>query len=657
MKGWTGKTLAVDLSRMEVRVVRLPEEAYERFIGGTGLNAWLLWQEVPPEVAPLSPENPLIFGFGPLVGTQTYCGNRFTVTFKSPLTGIYGDANAGGDFAPEVKFAGYDAIIVRGQAEKPVYLWINNDQAQLRDAGHLWGKDTWETEDLIRKELGDPKVKTVSIGPAGENLVKYAVLVATGDRVAGRCGAGCLAGYKRLKAIAVRGTGEVQVHDPAYLSESFRKAQVMVNSPENLAAQNYRRAGTLSVLRSYSTAVGCAAVRNFQDNVYAKYSEIDGEAFNAKLKSGTKACFRCPLGCEQRWQIKEGKFAGESGKRLELCTVMAFGTVVDNPDLAAIAHLQNLTARLGIDVNELGATFGMAMECWERGILTRRDTGGIALDWGNVDSMIELTRLIAYRKGFGNVLAEGVKGAAEAIGRGAPQYAMHVKGLAMTPEEVKTTQTRALSFAVNVRGGDHLKGSASFEKVTASVEIVRAIFGTTDVAMARSPEAKGRAVWWQENQKALIDSLELCSFLPRQIGLLFNRERQFAPLYQMFVKATGSPMDFDEFLRCGERIVQLQRAFNAREGISRKDDTLPKRLLAEPAPSDPGKGMVARLEHKGMLPEYYAFRGCDQNGLPMRARLAEVGLNDVANELARQGKLSLSLDRTERFSDIKRCLI
>ena len=655
MKGWTGKTLIVDLTSKKIRVDSLAAEFYEKFIGATGLNAWLLWKEALPDVKPLSPENPMIFGFGPLVGTQAYCGNRFTVTFKSPLTGIYGDSNAGGFFASEVKFAGYDAIIIRGKAEKPVYLWIKNDTVEIRDADHLWGKDTWDTEDMIREEVGDRKVKTLCIGPAGENLVKYATLMATKNRAAGRGGSGCLAGYKNLKAIAVRGTGTVEVHDPGGMSALFKKASDIVKDPGNRSARNYRRWGTLSAMKAHSTVVGCAATRNFQDNVYKKVGDVDGEALE-KYKVGNRACYRCPLGCDQVWEIKEGRFEGETGEKLELSTVMAFGSVLDNNDMASILYLQNLCDKLGIDVIELGDSLGMAMECWERGILTARDTDGINLDWGNVDSIIKLAKLTAHREGFGQVLAQGVKVAAELLGRGASDYAMHVKGMGMTGEEVKTTQGWSLAFAVNVRGGEHLKGSPLYEKVASSAEIAENIFGTSDVANMRIPNAKGRAVWWQENQKALIDSLGICSFIPRQCGLAVLRERQFEHLYELFTAATGSKMDFTEFVKCGERIVQVQKAYNAREGITRKDDTLPKRLLTEPAPSEPGKGLVAHLDHEGMLPEYYSFRGCDQNGLPTRERLADVGLSDVADELSRRGKLSSATDDTLDFAALVKYL-
>jgi aldehyde:ferredoxin oxidoreductase len=658
MNGWKGRLLVADLSKREVSVQSLVPEIYEKFIGATGLNARLLWQEAPPEVHPLSSENPLILGIGPLVGTPAPSGNRFTATFKSPLTGIYGDANAGGVFAPEVKFAGYDGMILRGRAERPVYLWIRDDQVEIRDAAHLWGKDTWETEAAIQKELGDPDVKTLAIGPAGENLVKFAVLVGTHGRVAGRCGAGCLAGFKNLKAIAVRGTRKVEVSDPAFLKNSFQETAALINRPDNVGAINYRRWGTNSALLVHNTVIGCAAARNFRNNVYEKYSEIAGEAFEKKFKTGNRACFRCPLACDQAWEIREGRFAGEKGEKLELSTTMAFGVVVDNDDLAAICHLQNLCGKLGLDVIELGDTLGMAMECWEKGILTSRDTQGIDLEWGNVESMIELAQRIAQRRGFGDILAEGVRGAAERIGKGAPEYAMHVKGLGMTGEEVKTTQGWALSFAVNVRGGDHLKGSPLFEKIPTPLcrEIVRNIFGTEEVADMRSPAAKGRAVWWQENQKAMIDSLGMCSFIPRQSLFLMNRERQFDFLYRLFIAATGSRMDFPAFLRCSERIVQMQRAYNAREGITRTHDTLPQRLRTEEAPSEPGKGLVAQLDHEGMLPEYYSFRGCDQRGLPTAQRLQQVGLEDVARELRTRGKLSTAKDPIRDFDEILRYL-
>jgi len=654
MNGWKGRILAADLSKREISIQSLAPEIYEKFIGATGINAWLLWQEAPPEVKPLSPENPLILGVGPLVGTQAPSGNRFTATFKSPLTGIYGDSNAGGVFAPEVKFAGYDGLVIRGRADGPVYIWIRDDEVEIRDARHLWGKDTWETEDLIRKEARDPDVKTLCIGPAGENLVKFSVLVGTHGRVAGRCGAGCLAGFKNLKAIAVKGTQEVEVYDPEALKNSFKEASALINRADNVGAINYRRWGTNSAMLNHNILIGCAAARNFRDNVYAKYMDIAGEAFETKFKTGNRACFRCPLACDQAWEIREGKFGGEKGEKLELSTTMAFGVVVDNNDLAAICHLQNLTGKLGLDVIELGDTLGMAMECWEKGILTGRDTEGISLEWGNVESMIELTHRIAHRRGFGDILAEGVKGAAERIGKGAPEFAMHVKGLGMTGEEVKTTQGWALSFAVNVRGGDHLKGSPLFEKIPTPIcrEIVKNVFGTEEVTDMRSPVGKGRAVWWQENQKAMIDSLGMCSFIPRQSLFLLNREKQFDFLYRLFIAATGSKMDFPEFLRCSERIVQMQRAYNAREGITRQHDTLPKRLLMEKAPSEPGKGLVAQLDHPGMLPEYYSFRGCDQRGLPMEQRLKEVGLEDVTRELRTRGKLSKAKDPIKDFGEI-----
>lgn len=654
MKGWTGKILVVDLSKMKVGVESLEAEIYERFIGGVGINAWLLWKEAPPGVNPLSPENPLILGFGPLVGTQGPSGCRATVTFKSPLTGIYGDSNVGGSFAPEVKFAGYDSIIIRGRADKPVYLWINDDEVEIRDAGHLWGKDVWETDDIIKEEVGDQGVKTLCIGPAGENLVKYAVLVATKTRVAGRCGAGCVAGFKKLKAIAVRGTKKVEVHDPEFLKHSFKEKADLFNRPDNFLAQMYRRTGSLGGIAKHSTVVGCAAAYNWQNNVYDKWEDICGETFEAKYKTGNRSCFRCPLGCGQAWEIKEGRFAGEVGTRVELIPGCALGVAVGNNDLASILHLMNLTAKLGVDVNELGVTLAMAMECWEKGILTGKDTGGIKLNWGNVDSIIELTKLTSHRKGFGQILAEGVKRAADIIGKEAPDYAMHVKGLAMSAEELRTRQEWALSFAVNVRGGDHLKGTPLFYDPQAR-ELVRNIFGIEEVSDACSPIAKGRVVWWAENEKALIDSLGMCKRVPWSSTIL-STEKKFDYLYQLFIKATGSKMDFNEFKRCGERIVQIQRAYNAREGITRKDDTLPERLLTVPVPSEPRKGMVAQLEHDGMLPEYYSYRGCDQNGLPTRQRLSEVGLDDVANELDVRGKLSRSKDRIEDFVEVMKYL-
>jgi aldehyde:ferredoxin oxidoreductase len=638
--GYAGMILRINLTNKKISKQPLPREWALRFIGGSGINDWILYNEVGPDADPIGPENKLIVGVGPFAGTIFPLGSKVRVTSRSPLTGMFGDGSAGGWFGPRLKYAGYDHIVVQGKADEPVYLWIDDEDVEIRNASHLWGSDVWETDDRIKEEVGDKEISTMAIGPGGENLVKHAVVVLDRHRTA-RCGMGCVMGSKKLKAIAVRGTGTIEIAKPEKFAEHCERVAELVDPRVNPMLGTLSLYGTMAAVPLYNE-IGCHSVRNWQEVQWSeeKIKSVDPDRFLETFQTRALSCSNCIVHCSHRWEIKEGRFAGEYGLKIEYVPVCSFGMHLDNPNMESILYLQNLANKLGVDVIESGTSIGLLMECYEKGILPRKIATDSRFEWGDIDLIIDLVKKIAYREGIGDLLANGTLNAAKKIGNGAEKFVNHAKGMTMI-EDVRAFPHWALAFAISTRGADHLKAYSFIDK-THRTDVSQWLFGSPKAGEPHTPELKAISVKFFEELYAIIDSLGFCKLSGTRLVVPKDPSKAMTPKdwAPIFSAATGIEIDPGEFVRCGERIVLLEKAFNARLGATRKDDTLGWRWMSEPCPSGPGKGMKCEDYLPKLLDEYYELRGFEiRTGLPTRSKLEELGLNAIADELERMGRL------------------
>jgi len=606
-----GKVLRVDLSKNKTTVLRLSNVLARNFIGGRGLNSKVLFDEVGPGIDPLGPENLLIFGVGPLNGTLSPSSSKWTVTAKSPLTGIIGDGCSGSGFGAEMKYAGFDQIIIKGKAKHPIYLWIDDGSVEIRDASHIWGKTTVETEKAIKQDLEDREVQVACIGPAGENLVKIACVTSNLYRTAARTGMGAVMGSKNLKAIAIRGGKDVEVADPQAFEEAVLDAKKKIREDPMYGV--YATQGTPALV-SWLNVQGGLSTKNYEFGSFEKADNINAETFLKEHKHITIACFGCPIHCTHYFMEDYGQ-----GK-LEFAHLFALGALCLNGNLSSILENISLSCDLGLDIISLGSIIAFTMECYERELVTKEDLNGIELTWGDHDAMNELIRLIAYRKGFGDVLAEGVRKASERIGKGSAKFAQHAKGLESCCQNLPK-KGWVLAYATATRGCDHLRGMENLEGIEFRREKALEIFGTPAVIDLLSTEGKPMLIKWHQDLLAVVDSLETCKFNCDVLYALGPEE-----LAILFSTATGWKIDGKELLTIGERIYNVERMFNVREGISRKDDVPPNRMF-NPLSSGQYKGSQATPNelHK-MLDEYYQLRGWDKNGVPTKEKLKELDI-------------------------------
>ena len=630
-----GKVLDVDLSHRRVETYPLDRELLEKFIGGRGINGKILFDSVPPDADPLGPENILIFGTGPLGGTPGATG-RFNATFLSPATGLFGDANSGGHRGPELKYAGYDFLIVRGKADKPVYLEIQDDEVYIRDAADLWGLNVWETTASILHELKDPKVQVLAIGQAGEKLVRFAAIMSSLTRTAARCGGGAVMGSKNLKAIAVKGSQRVRLADPQGVRDTLQKIYQAVTTDYKF--DFYPQYGT-SILTEGLYPLGLMPFYNFrQTQMEGTVENIGGQAFVDKFLTGKKACHGCFLHCDHTYQIPEGKHKGTQGQKVEWETIVAFGPRLGSLDLGNILVMNNLANQYGMDSISTGGSISLAIDLFEKGILTRADTDGVELRWGDSDLFVDLLHKIAHREGFGDVLAEGAYWMAQKIGRGAENFVYHMKRLDPSTEEVRGHKAIALAFHTSTRGGDHLRGQppaeiGGFRGVDPKIMAER--FGSPDVGKPAVYDVVGkpRMVIWYQNFAAVIDAMELCKF-----GTYWSRfPVEYKEFSEMLKATTGMQFSPDDLLTVGERIWNVEKAFNLRRGFGRESDTPAKRLQNETITDGPLKGERLDIDKfNDMLDSYYVMRGWDRRtGRPKRSKLKDLKLDDVADELAK----------------------
>lgn len=619
--GYAGKVLRINLTDQTAKEEALPLEMARDFIGGAGFGIKYLFDEVPAGADPLGPENKLIFASGPFSGTTIPCASRMAVAGKSPLTGAVGMALTGGYFPVELKFAGYDALIVEGKAEKPTYVWIKNGKVKFRSAKKVWGMMTTDCQQIIKNELNDQNVRIACIGPAGENLSKMACII-NELRAAGRKGLGAVMGSKNLKAIAIRGNKKVAIADKDKLktaSATFNKA--MKESP--ILYPEFSKHGTPMVVDA-TCATGIFPTKNFTTTgEYAPADKI-GVAVQMTRDTGSVHCYGCPVGCSQLKMAKTGPYAGTLAEGPEYETFFSFGGETGVEDIDAIIAADRLSDELGLDTISAGVTIGFAMECYEKGILSKEDTGGLELNFGNHEAMVSLLRLMAFRDGIGALLADGARVAAEKIGKGSEKYAMHVKGLELPAYDVRGAKAHGLNFATSYTGADHNRGYA-FQEIF-GIPIPYAV----DRFVA---EGKGKLTKWnQDVRSATCDAPTMCAFL-LDMAVPAIATQNTADLMEA---VTGLSFTAEDIQKVGERMNNLARAFNVREGFTRADDTLPERLMTEPLKAGAAKGhFVSKEDLKVMLDEYYTARGWDNAGVPSKEKLNELGLGYVAGKLGR----------------------
>ncbi|MBI2970281.1 MAG: aldehyde ferredoxin oxidoreductase family protein [Gammaproteobacteria bacterium] len=605
---WHGKILRVNLANESCKAEPLNMQWARDYLGSRGLGSKYLFEEVDPGVDPLSPENKLIFATGPLTGTSASTGGRYSVITKGPLTHAIACSNSGGRFGAELKFAGYDLLIVEGRANRPVYLFINDDRVEIRSAEAYWGRSVWDTEPGLQRDHQDPQIKVASIGRAGEYGCRFACVVNDMHRAAGRSGVGTVMGSKQLKAIAVRGTVGCKVDDP----ERFR--EIVAATHQDMAANDDRkgltRYGTLSMM-DITQSFGSLPTRNNREVQFEGAGRINAEAMMATRDDGHRnfitngACFGCTIACGRICHIDPGHFSvrdkpqyhGASGG-LEYETAYALGAAVGVDDLDAATYCGFLCNEEGMDPISLGGSIAAAMELFEIGAITKKETGGIELRFGDAKALVAITEQIARGEGFGREIGMGSRLLTQKYGH--PELSMSVKGQEFAAYDGRAMQGMGLGYATSNRGACHLRASPYASD-----------FETTD------PEVKPRVCKTSQDEIAAIDSSGLCLFVGDS-GLPFER------LAEHIDAACPGRWTQDDLRLIGERIWNMERLFNLKSGLSAADDTLPPRMLREPAPSGTGKGLVSRLDL--MLPAYYRERGWDDSGVPRTETLARLGL-------------------------------
>lgn len=611
MAGYTGRLLEVDLSTRETGAIVLPSSIYAQFLGGYGLGARLLYDVQEPGVDALSGSSRLMFATGPLVGTPTPMAARYTIMGKSPLTGTWGDANSGGNFGTFLKFASYDAILFAGSADAPVYLWIENGRAELRNAEHLWGQGTSATVKAIQRET-HAQAEVVCIGPAGERQSLISCIIGTGGRAAGRSGLGAVMGSKNLKAVAIYGDQGVPVAQPQRMVELREHYLTLMSGPY---AEGLREFGTC-VITEEAIEYGSAPIKNWKGVAGVDFTQaqnLGGEAV-AKLEIEKQGCFGCPIRCGGIVQV--GKIRT---RKPEHETLSAFGPLCLNSDLPSIVEANALCDDYGLDTISTGSAIAFAMECHENGVLSETQTRGLNLEWGNSETVVQLTKQIAHREGLGDLLADGVKRAASRIGQGAESLAVHVHGQEPAMHDPKFSPGYATSYQIDATPGRHTQGGAANLEGLAPEGISHPELRKHEYS------GKGEAHRLMSSLVHVVNASGLCLFGIQCMDV------QAIP--QFLTAAMGIEWDMDMVHRAGERIATMRHAFNLREGVNSVDFRLPKRLLQ--GVSRRGRGWAeVNIDLDVQLRDYLRAMDWDaQTGKPSRARLTELGLDDLVEDM------------------------
>jgi len=651
MYGWAGTILYVDLSEGRIEKRPLDRQFARMYLGGRGFNSRILYDEFDPtEEDPFSPGNVICISSGVLGGTFAPSSGRVTISLgRSPLTGVFSDGNAGGHFGPEIKFAGYDTIVLKGAAPQPVYLSIFDDQVELRDARHVWGKDVWESDRILRDEFGDPDAQVFTIGPAGERRVALAVTMCNLCRAPGGGGNGAVMGSKNLKAIVVRGTKGVKIADPDDFFEACDAAyRQLVTHP---IFPSWSKYGTPVLLGIYNAGRGLP-VLNWQRNTYEGAEALDGPTFVRRFSIKSKACFSCPVHCSHYYEIREGPYAGTRAEGVEYEATDGFGARSGNDNLELVLYLNKFCNQYGLCVVQASNILCTAMHLWQDGVIDAGDTDGLDLGWGNEEAMVALLRGVAFREGFGALFSDGFVKAAERIAemkglsfQEVYRYTIQSKGYTLSSYDPRPYKGGALEVGTATRGADHLRGLPTLEVFAhwyrgKRDEIVRDLgvpekivddwlkHGLLD---RHKYEGKARMVKYYQDQCTTSDALEICKFITSwRLGV--GPEH----MARLVSAATGEPFSWQDMLDIGDRIYTIEYAIQRRLGLGREDDLLPERFFEEPTPDG---DIIDRQKYERMLDEYYHLRGYDQEGRPTRIKLEALGIPDVADDLERRGLL------------------
>jgi len=594
--------LFLDLTKK--KIIKKPEQKkiIKLFLGGRGVNSYFFLKHLSPRIEPFHRENMLIFGAGLLTGMRAPSACRFTVTSRSPETGILGDSNCGGFWGPALKNAGYSCILISGKFEKPCYVLIKGGGVEIKDASHLWGLDCIETQEEIKKELGERKVRTVCIGPAGEKLVRFSSIRTDLKDAAGRTGMGAVMGSKNLKAISV--VDDLRVENPKELLELSREL-----------AEKIRGTGAYRALHKYGTpflidvlnSLGTLGVKNFQLNRSDDTDLLSGDVLVSEHSSGRKACFNCTVACQNEYEL-DGKTCGGP----EFATLASLGPRCGNFDMKTVLRANDLCNRYGMDTISTGAIIAWAMECYEMGLITEKETK-VKLRWGDGDAILKMINRISMREGFGDVLAEGGLLASRRIGKNSDKYLIHSKGLFTDPVDLRRNRGFALNAAVSSRGGDHLRGRPTLENLSLPEDMLGRMYGGKVSSKPESYVGKARMVVWSENFYAVTDSIGICRFVTIWNSPNLLNYEDFSKLINLATSIKVSPQELEI---AGGRIINIERAINWQFGVRRKHDTLPDRFF-EPAPCPPAKGeRNDRKKFDKMLDEYYRLRGWGREGKP-----------------------------------------
>ena len=619
MAGFEGKTLEIDLSSGKISKGTLDKNILRKFIGGSGLGAKLIFDRVDPHVDPLSPKNPLFILTGPLSGHALPGGARFAACGKSPLTNVFGEASSGGDFASELRSAGWDEIILTGASNKPVYILIQDDKVEIKDASDLWGKGNFEVHDLLKERHGGRKPKVVAIGQGGEKLVRFAAVCNGKKDFAARCGMGALMGSKKVKAIVAIGSGKIPLAEPEKFAE--RRKIVIQKAKENIITMVLGMSGTVAAVE-VSMITGDIPGKNWTIVGNQGAGKIGGAVVNSPaFLGGTESCHGCVVGCKRVMDIKEGPFKGLAGPGPEYEGVGAVGSNLLIEDMGAVIKMNQMCNDYGMDVISCGGTIAWAMECFEKGILTAKDLDGIELKWGNADATMKMITKIAKREGFGDVLAEGSKRAAQKIGKGSSDFLVEVKGMEVPMHDPRTNHGLALSYATGARGACHT--SDPLYSVGTGVYAFPE-FGLTGALAAQVKISKGwgPVTKGAQDYGAIYNAAILCYMVTGAI----NAE----DLVDLMVTSSGFDYTLPELAECGERIWHMKRGINNLMGMTAKDDKLPQRIITAPTE---GGAAGSSPDMKLLMEEFYPARGLAADGRPTKETLARLGLNDLSAKL------------------------
>ncbi len=621
--GYNGKILHVDLTQNAWHVEEPDEKWYRTYMGGTSFIAYYLLKGLPSGVDPLSEKNILVFACSVVTAAPLSGFNRYAVGAKSPLTGGFAETEAGGYWGPELKFAGFDAVVVRGRAERPVYLWIKDEAVEIRDAADLWGRDNWDTLELLKEQLGDKRIRVVSIGPAGERLVRYACVQNDLEHFNGRTGMGAVMGSKNLKAIAVRGTRKMPMADPDKVKEIGQwHNQRIKTHPPNVGLTKF---GTPGLVKGINEA-GFLPTRNFKEGVFEGADKIAAPAYHETIFHSNGTCWACAVRCKRRVALAHEKYPLDvrfGGAEYE--ALAALGSMLAVDDLPAIARGNQVCNLQGLDVISTGAVIAFAMECYENGILTDEHTGGRPLRFGDADAMLWLIEQIANREGIGDMLAVGVKRAAEKIGGGAHQFAFHIKGQELAFHDGRGKTGMAMGFALSPTGADHIETphDMAFQGDGVSKLFPLGFFDPVDPL--RTDAEKMRFFFLGQKAWGLNNVLNLCNFVSVPIHAM-----TFGRLVEAVNAVTGWDTSLYELLKAAERANVMARVFNNREGFTPKDDTLISRWFEE-MPGGPLKGKrIDESVFRDLVQLYYEMSGWDSEGRPTRGKLVELGLSWLA---------------------------